>query len=158
MKNYNYSWNEMRVGVNFLDAKVRDSGEDYSLIIALERGGLVPGVMLSHSLGIPMRAVQWSLRDGNIQNEQMLISILNWVDSARKILIVDDICDSGETLKSILAFINQRYYWFKGIDTAVLINNSAQDFVPTYTTKIIDRTHDSRWVIFPWETKALHTA
>lgn len=151
MEYCNYSWDATRTGVSWLNARIVESKIDYKLVIGLSRGGLIPAVMLSHSLDIPFKALEWSFRDSNVQNEASLVHIMNWYDPTKKILIVDDICDSGQTLTSLLAFLNKRFYNYAGFDTAVLINNVAQPLKPTYNAKLIDRSHDKRWVNFCWE-------
>lgn len=146
----NYTWENLHEDVNVLAEKV--NGIDYSCIIGLSRGGLIPGVMLSHQLGIPFESLGWSFRDSNVQNEFILNHIMNWTPTDKKILIVDDICDSGKTLLTLTAFLQKRFFCRPGFDTAVLINNIvAEDFQPTFYVRSIDRTTDNRWVNFCWE-------
>tara|TARA_Y100000817_G_scaffold241460_1_gene193358 strand:+ start:1376 stop:1690 length:315 start_codon:yes stop_codon:yes gene_type:complete len=61
------------------------------VIVGIARGGLTPGVMLSHWLNLPFKPIHASLRD-----------FPHWETYLPKptddrILVVDDICDSGET-------------------------------------------------------------
>ena len=73
MNKYYVDWNEINALVFRLKYKI---GLEFKNIYGLQRGGLIPAVMLSHQLGIPMAK-------GDIGPDT---------------LIVDDICDSGVTL------------------------------------------------------------
>jgi hypoxanthine phosphoribosyltransferase len=70
-------WRDIDAAIERLTANIKKSGIEISAIKGLQRGGLIPAVMLSHSLGIPM-------------TENKIVS--------SSILIVDDICDTGKTL------------------------------------------------------------
>ena len=70
-----YSWGEIEELVELLCLQIVKSGIQITDIYGLQRGGLIPAVMLSHKLGIPMTQ---DIKKPNL-------------------LIVDDICDSGET-------------------------------------------------------------
>ena len=86
-------------------------------IYGIPRGGLIPAVMLSHKTGLPL--VQTIGKDT---------------------LVVDDICDSGVTLKDGV-----------GVNTAVLIH---KPHTSCFTPNIWSYTHKGdEWVIMPWETK-----
>ena len=82
-------------------------------IVGLTRGGLVPAVILSNMIGVPMHTLRVSLRDSDMGPESncwMAEDAFGYVgtfegkpvvdeDYERKnILIVDDINDSGATL------------------------------------------------------------
>jgi uncharacterized protein len=87
------SWGEINAAVEILAGRISRSGLKLAAIGGLPRGGLVPAVMLSHKMGIPF------------------VSQANIAKVPGNILIVDDICDSGETLKPnffhTLAYENQ---------------------------------------------------
>lgn len=54
--------------------------DQFDRILAIPRGGLIPGVMLSHKLQIPLSALE---RPSDVQD---------------RVIIVDDILDTGSTL------------------------------------------------------------
>ena len=70
------SWDDVEILVKKLCDKITRSNLDIKDIWGLPRGGLIPAVMVSHKLGIPMTK-------GTITPDT---------------LIIDDICDSGVTL------------------------------------------------------------
>jgi len=94
-----YSWNEMRRDVNILCREIVLDKFDPQVIVGLSRGGLVPGVMMSHWFQKPFKPIKAALRD-----------FPEWEDylpkkSDRRILIVDDICDSGETFERMKDYL-----------------------------------------------------
>jgi hypoxanthine phosphoribosyltransferase len=79
MNRYYVDWDEIEALVFRLSHKILTNDLKFKNIYGLQRGGLIPAVMLSHQLGIPMAK-------GDIGPDT---------------LIVDDICDSGETLDKV---------------------------------------------------------
>jgi hypoxanthine phosphoribosyltransferase len=110
-------------------------------VVGLTRGGLTPAVMISQYLNVPMHSLKVSLRHGGEDCESNL-----WMaeeafgyddqDPAR-ILIVDDINDSGATMKWIRqdwqsgCLPNDERWntiWNDTVRFAVLVNNSASQY------------------------------
>ena len=94
-----YKWNEMRRDVNTLCREILLDEFNPEVIVGLSRGGLTPGVMMSHWMQKPFKPVKASLRD-----------FPEWEDylpkkTDERVLIVDDICDSGETFDRIKSYI-----------------------------------------------------
>ena len=58
-----YKWDEMRRDVNALCRHVTLDNFDPQVIVGLSRGGLTPGVMLSHWFKKPFKPIKTSLRD-----------------------------------------------------------------------------------------------
>jgi len=58
-----YSWEEMRRDVNVLARDLVMDNFVPNVIVGLSRGGLTPGVMLSHWFNKPFKRVKFSLRD-----------------------------------------------------------------------------------------------
>lgn len=119
------SWKDIEEGVESLAISIKNSDIKITAIVGMTRGGLVPAVMLSHKLGIPFLAVS------------------NHQDTAGgNYLVVDDICDSGETLKQ---FKNK-----VGWKIATLHRKLAASTQPHFCWRIVDE-HD--WIVYPWEDK-----
>jgi hypoxanthine phosphoribosyltransferase len=58
-----YQWDEMRRDVNTLCRDIVLDKFDPDCIVGLSRGGLTPGVMMSHWLQKPFKPVKAALRD-----------------------------------------------------------------------------------------------
>ena len=139
-----YSWEEMRRDVNVLARDIVLDNFDPVVIVGLSRGGLTPGVMLSHWFKKPFKSVASALRD-----------FPEWEDylprpTDKRVLIVDDICDSGETFQRMSSHITKKA---NGVDVrfATLWWNNECDFEPKYYVREIAKDSTNTWVHFPWE-------
>jgi len=110
--------------VSILVEKIKQSDEEYDMIVGVNRGGLIPAVMLSHKLGLPLLTMQ----PDDVLPEGL------------RHLIVDEIYDTGNTITKIKA--NN-----PTADFAVLYHNIDLPSLKFYGLKIaLDK-----WLIFPWE-------
>ena len=140
MKTIKYPYNEYKKDLNTLVKQIQKKKVKYDFVLGVERGGLIPAVHLSHRLGIPFKTLSWSsqLKDG---------SMLTWfILRNKKILLVDDIVDSGKTFLEIFG-----KYW--DMDTAVLIYNNINEskIKPDYYGRMINRKDTPEWFDFWWE-------
>lgn len=109
------SWDDINVLVEDLCDTIASSGAQITSITGIKRGGLIPAVMISHKLNIP------------------------YVDRINKdTLVVDDICDTGETLKKSIAMY-----------TATLHYKPTAIFTPDFYSKEVG----TEWIVYPWERK-----
>ena len=135
-------------------------------IVGLTRGGLIPAVMISQCLEIPMYTLHVSLRDNNSDNETncwMSEDAYGYADRRKNILIVDDINDSGATFNWIMDNWKSTCrpndedewlgIWNNNVRFATVVNNEASFcYVKMdYTGTLVDKSKDDVWVDFPWE-------
>jgi xanthine phosphoribosyltransferase len=134
-------------------------------IVGLTRGGLVPANMISQYLGVPMHALHVSLRDNNEKdcesNLWMSEDAYGYLTDPKKILIVDDINDSGATLNWIKrdwegGCLPQEEkwedIWSNTTRFAVLVDNQASEFVGiNYAAEEINKAEEDCWIVFWWE-------
>jgi len=138
-------------------------------IVGLKRGGLVPGVMLSHYLDIPFYSLDpsesnlWMAEDafGYVPMEDQEVIKSRWDISYKKnILIIDDINDSGNTFKNIVEDWQSgclpkesawNTVWHNNVKFAVLIENQASDFDCDFFGHEINKVENPEWCVFPWE-------
>ena len=114
-------------------------------LILISRGGLIPGVMISHKLNIPFKPVHASTRDFPHWENYLPKSH----DS--KVLIVDDICDSGETFIRLSNYIKENINHECEVRFSALWWNNECDFEPHYYTRDIAKDTSPVWVFFPHE-------
>ena len=139
MKKGKLNWD----GFDYCITKIseRYQGTKLKMIIGVTRGGLVPATKLSHLLNVPMKTLTWQTRDTIDRDIEALLR-LKRVFRSHEVLFVDDICDTGDTIRQI------RNY-FPGAVFTTLIDNLPEE------NKIVDfspMTGDSaQWTIFPWE-------
>ena len=120
------------------------------VIVGIARGGLTPGVMLSHWLNLPFKPIHASLRD-----------FPHWETYLPKptddrILVVDDICDSGETFIKMSDHIkgpkiNYPMELPTEIRFATLWWNNECSFKPHYWVRDCAKDSGKIWIHFPWE-------
>ena len=142
-----YNWREMRRDVNTLCREIILDNFSPDVIVGLSRGGLTPGVMMSHWFQKPFKPVKAALRD-----------FPDWDDylpkkTDKRILIVDDICDSGETFQKISDFLNSRKESSTRTDIrfASLWWNNEVEFEPHYYAQECAKDSGNIWIHFPWE-------
>ena len=146
-----YKLNEMRRDVNTLCREILLDGFNPEVIVGLSRGGLTPGVMMSHWMQKPFKPVKASLRD-----------FPEWEDylpkkTDERVLIVDDICDSGETFDRIKSYIkgpriNQPLELPVEVRFATLWWNNECNVEPHYYVNEIAKDSTGTWIHFPWES------
>ena len=115
------------------------------IILGVNRGGLIPGVYLSHRLKRPHEALDVRLRDHRAESN--LDVLYRHVSRGSKILIIDDINDSGATFDHIA----EHCIYDSNIRYAAVINNRPSAFEVNYYGYEIDKSVEDRWVVFPWE-------
>ena len=150
MKKLWYPWDEMRRDVNTLCREIVLDKFDPCCIVGLSRGGLLPGVMMSHWLNKPFKPVKAALRD-----------FPEWEDylprkTDERVLIVDDICDSGETFTKMSSHIkgprlNSPLELPTDVRFASLWWNNECDFEPHYYAQECAKDSEDIWIHFPWE-------
>ena len=146
--------------VNNICQQISVSGWMPDYIVGITRGGLVPAVMLSHYFQKPLETLKVSLRDGGGTETNAWMS--EDAFNGKKILIVDDINDSGATINWIIddwrgSCLPDREHWStvwnNNVKFATVVNNTASralvnmDFVGTE----INKSENDVWVDFPYE-------
>lgn len=152
MKIIKYKKKQFDEDIQTLVGKIKKSKVEFSYIVALSRGGLIPGVVLSHKLKLNLWPVSWSTRDS--QQRETNTWIPEDVNDGHKILVVDDIVDSGACLTSLFeewdsCVVNKMNR--KNIYIATLIYNKDQCIVPQFYANKISRKKTPEWFEFWWE-------
>lgn len=122
-------------------------------IVGIGRGGLVPGAYLSHRTGISLLSVDYSAGMPGFSDE-LLAKLAAETQDGTRILIVDDINDSGKTILALKAAILGAGGDEACVRVAVLIDNVSSPAKVDYRARTIDRASDKSWFVFPWEAMA----
>lgn len=118
-------------------------------IVALSRGGLLPGVIISHLLEnleitntvVPV-VYSSKIGKGDNKNHTNILPPLPTMN----VLVVDDITDGGRTLQEVTTFYRQQGYIVR---SAVLYYKESSVHVPTFYWQKIPA--NSPWIVFPFE-------
>lgn len=122
-------WTDIEILVEKIASNIQQKELKYDYIVGIPRGGLVPAVMISHILSIPMAELK---SVGSIDTA--------FYNFNRRFLIVDDIMDSGKTLKNYSHLIDKCVLCCK-------MRVPIQDRPTYYGAEISDDV----WISFPWE-------
>ena len=141
-----YSIDEMHVAIIRIIEQMNDSNWMPEIILSINRGGCIPGIYLSHKIEIPHKVIDIQLRDSSVSPNFYVLN--DCLTKYQKLLIVDDINDSGNTLKLIKdhSVKNESEIRF-----AALINNIKSKIKIDYQGQLIDKSKNPVWYIFPWE-------
>lgn len=118
-------------------------------IVGVSRGGLVPAVVLSHLASVPLIPVSYSAKEGkgDGRNHTNVVPQFNRDDV---ILIVDDIADSGYTLKELVESIQPQV---SQVYTTSLYYKITSVYQPDFWCWTIGEKELDQWVWFPWEVQ-----
>ncbi len=154
------SWQDIQHLAQEIARQIQTSDWRPDLVIGVDRGGLVPSVMLSHYLNVPHASVKVSLRDGG--ECESLTWAPEMVLDGKNILLVDDINDSGATqawLKedwaSSVAGVDHMFtenFWHDEIRWASLVDNEASDETSDFAGMSVNKLENDVWIDFPWES------
>ncbi|HPB44706.1 MAG: phosphoribosyltransferase [Microthrixaceae bacterium] len=138
------------VAVREVSQQVVDSGYQPDWIVAIARGGLLIGGAVSYALSCKNIGVVnvefYSDVDERLDVPVMLPPALNLADLAdTKLLIVDDVADTGETLKLV---VDTCAPVVAEIRSLVIYEKPRSLLSPDYVWK---RTDD--WINFPWSSE-----
>jgi len=171
-----YTWRDVERQTQDILRQMQLDGWRPDYVVGLTRGGLIPANLISQYLGCPMECLKVSLRDDASPPEHNC-----WMsedafgyggvtfdgDPARsskpkKILIVDDINDTGATLnwikkdwKSSCLPDDPKWkdIWNKSVRVATLVDNesSKSKLDVNYSAVTVNKADKDVWIVFPWE-------
>jgi uncharacterized protein len=156
MKKIYYNWSQIEGACLDIARQINQDNFKPDYIVGISRGGLVPAVLLSQYLNIPMHPLTVSLRDHTHTETNCWMA----EDAHRgtTILIVDDINDSGATIEWIkddwqsACIPNDSLWkesvWGNNVRVATLVEKNYTDYSSDYTAW---HSYDECWVVFPWE-------
>lgn len=151
METIKYYWRDFNFDISYIERQIRKSNWEPTLIVGVLRGGGVPAITLSHRFNVPVRMLNWSTRDFKKKNKKELYDIVVPKSGAKdRILIVDDIVDSGETIGGIKCALKDMVD-ISEVKYSALMLNTDQNQTIDYYAGVIRRSEDPRWLVFPWE-------
>lgn len=161
MKKVYYTWQDVERQTQEILRQIQQDAWRPDYVVGLTRGGLVPANLISQYLEVPMECLKVSLRDDASQPESNL-----WMSEdafeQKRILIVDDINDSGATLNWIKEDWQSsnlpdnpkwQEIWGDTVRVATLVDNesSCSELNVSYSAVNLNKAEEDCWIVFPWE-------
>lgn len=139
------TWNEYHSLCQLLAEKILSTNTPLDEIVAIARGGLSLGLMLTDFLQKPISTITiQSYTDIKKQGVIKITSKLGKSIRDKNILLVDDIADSGKTFTRAVSYLGALHP--KSITTAALFYKPHSSFLPDFFAKETDR-----WILLPHE-------
>ena len=143
------TWEEFGDAARELARLVIGSGFEPTVLLAIARGGLPVGGAVSYALGLKnccaINVEYYTGVDERLDVPVILPPNLDLIDlSDARLLIVDDVADTGETLALVAETVRPEV---QELRTAVLYEKSRSVVKCDYVWR---RTDD--WIMFPWSS------
>ncbi|HET6719001.1 MAG TPA: phosphoribosyltransferase [Rhodocyclaceae bacterium] len=142
------SWQSFYALASRLACRIVASGYRPDIIVAIGRGGEVPGRVLSDLLD-QMDLTSFKIEHYHRTQKQRVARVrypLAADVAGRKVLLVDDVADSGETFAVALDHLNRRGAPAE-VRSAVLHYKTVSTYRPDYYAAEIRAW---RWIVYPW--------
>lgn len=135
------SWAMFEDDIMDLTRQIEQSPHDFKRLLLVSRGGLTVGAALANTLTIKdVQSIAVESYSGEQQGQLRIINEFAFVDG-EDLLIIDDLSDSGETLK----FLKAKFPLAK---TACLYTKPKGHDRADFSVRQYEH---SQWLVFPWE-------
>jgi hypothetical protein len=147
------SWDEYNTLVERLALQVHESAWRFNQIICIARGGLRVGDVLSRIYESPLAILSTHsyTADGGTTRGELIIAEHMTMTAPRlgdRVLLVDDMVDSGHTLAAVHKELPIRFPHMTDIRTAVVWYKAHSVFKPDYFVAYLA---DNPWIHQPFE-------
>jgi hypoxanthine phosphoribosyltransferase len=141
------SWDDLGAGARDLAQVIHDDGFAPDIVLAIARGGLLLAGALAYALGVKntytMNVEFYTGIDERLPVPMILPPVPDLIDlHAAKVLIADDVADTGATLVLVKEFLAGST---GDVRCAVLYEKPRSEVKCEYVWKRTDR-----WITFPW--------
>lgn len=152
-----YTWDEVDVICKKLTASI---DEPFDVIVCIMRGGAVPGVIIANELGIDevvaIKVVQRGQLKGappatdtgesgayRAEKGVVLVPLNDFDLKGKRVLVVDDVLDSGHSIKTALKEIWKQMP--ADVKLAVMQKKTYSKIEPDYCVET-----KTNWLFYPW--------
>lgn len=146
------SWDEYHRHIERLALKVAHSGWEFDQILCLARGGMRPGDVLSRIFDKPLAIMSTSSYRADAGTIQGRLDLAKYItlpkdELAGRVLLVDDLADSGVTLRAVVERLRSMPA-ISELRTAVIWVKGVSSYVPEY---FVETLPTSPWIHQPFE-------
>jgi len=156
MSDLHITWDDYLLKTEQLAAKVHKDNWEFNQVVCIAKGGMRVGDIMARLFDVPLAILSVeSYRGDGVKNKRGAITFSR--DLAKtspnigsKVLLVDDLADSGITLKKSIDWLQHTYgfYLDEPIRTGVLFYKAVSTYEPNY---YVDHLKDSPWIHMPYE-------
>ncbi len=152
-KNMYVSWDEYHALIEKLAIKIHRSGWEFDQILCLARGGTRPGDVLSRVFDKPLAIMSTSSYAAGADAPRAKVELARSITMPRgelqgRVLLVDDLADSGETLRAVADRLRAAALQISELRTAVLWVKGISTVLPDYYVEMLP---SSPWIHQPFE-------
>ncbi|MDB5956250.1 phosphoribosyltransferase [Ramlibacter sp.] len=136
-----------------LAIRIHQSGWQFDTILCLARGGMRPGDILSRIFDKPLAIMSTSSYRADAGTIQGHLDIARYITTpkgeiAGKVLLVDDLADSGKTLHAVIDMLRNNYQPISELRSAVIWTKGLSTFQPDYSVEFLPT---NPWIHQPFE-------
>lgn len=148
------SYDEYHNLIEKLAIKVFQSAWSFDTILCLARGGMRPGDILSRIFDKPLAIMSTSSYRSDAGKVQGNLDIARFITTpkgeiAGKVLLVDDLADSGFTLSAVIKRLKYNYPPITELRSAVMWTKALSTFTPDYSVEFLPT---NPWIHQPFES------
>ena len=148
------SYDEYHNLIEKLAIRIHQSGWQFDTILCLARGGMRPGDILSRIFDKPLAIMSTSSYRAEAGTVQGNLDIARYITTpkgeiAGRVLLVDDLADSGLTLNAVVSQLRNNYQPITELRTAVIWTKGVSSFKPDYQ---VDYLPSNPWIHQPFES------
>jgi len=129
-----------------IDLLAQRVGSNYDYIIGIGRGGLIPATMLAYKLNKKVLVFGINTYNNTIHTGKWTIyQPVTLPTAPSKFLVVDDICDTGNTFNIFKGMYSNTIHTFDY--ASLFVKDKSSHMVNCYGFSVPEET----WLTFPWE-------
>jgi len=140
---YSLSWNEFETLAMEVAKKIQNSEKTFDIVVAVSRGGLLLGRLLSSMLELPMGVISAKKMDDKYYVDDYISTIY---DIEGNVLLVDDVFE--ETGNLIIKKIKKNYPKINNVTLACLLYKSTSNFKVEFSINKVEKKLN---IIFPYQ-------
>lgn len=145
-KNY-LSWRDIHKLTLKIGNEIKEDNLKFDYIVAIGRGGYIPGVILSHYLELPLLTVLHQTRH-EFNYHDSRYDVEKDINNNKSVLLIDDINDSGKTFLDLFNEWNYNEESTGELITAAVV----QRYSTASPASLVGRNlRKDCWIVFPWE-------
>lgn len=152
-KNFPVTWDQFHRDSRALAWRLNGVGP-FEAVVAIARGGLVPAAIVARELNIrrvesvAIKSYDHQSQGGVVVLKPMSGEILEIAKQGGKVLIVDDLVDTGATARVVREMLPGAHF------ATVYAKPKGREMVDTFITEVSQDT----WIFFPWDLDVAYVA